>query len=254
VAAFRDALERDPRLSRITVNKHLDSLRALFKAALSANVVASNPATGITASKAENTNYADSGGGKKTFTAEQTRAILKAAETEYPDVRWMLTLLCFVGARSGELAQLRVDDVTTLEGVPVLRIHDRHGPLKNRFSVRDIPIPSACSGIVDYAAKAKGPWLFSTFTAWNNHTRGATFQYFISKWLRETAGIADPKLTAHSLRHRWKAVAIEVDMPEPVRRAIMGHAEGTDAHASYGERVSLRKRAEWMARVDPLAR
>jgi hypothetical protein len=43
-------------------------------------------------------------------------------------------------------------------------------------------------------------------------------------------------------------------MPEPVRRAIMGHAEGTDAHAGYGERVSLRKRAEWMARVDPLAR
>ena len=42
-------------------------------------------------------------------------------------------------------------------------------------------------------------------------------------------------------------------MPEPVRKAIMGHAEGSDAHTGYGERVSLRKRAEWVAKFDPLA-
>jgi integrase len=253
VAAFRDALETDTALGRLTVSKYLDSIHALFRAASSANAIPSNPAAGITVSKAENANYAENEVRKKVFTAAQVRNILGAAQSEHLDVQWMLKLLAYTGARSGELAQLRTDDVAKVEGVDVLRIHDRYGPLKNKFSVRDIPIPPACHGIIAYAAKVQGPWLFDTFRAWKGRSRGVTFQHRVGAWLRETVGIKEKRLTLHSFRHRWKTVAIEIDMPEAVRKAIMGHSEGADEHAGYGERPSLAKRAVWMAKVDPLA-
>jgi integrase len=253
VAAFRDALEADTAIGRLTVSKYLDSIHALFRAAFSANAIPNNPAAGISVSKAENANYAENGVRKKAFSAEHVRTILKAAESERADAQWMLKLLAFTGARSGELAQLRKEDVTKIEGVDVLRIHDRYGPLKNKFSVRDIPIPPACHGIIAYAASVQGLWLFESFPAWKGRSRGVTFQHRVGAWLRETVGIREKGLTLHSFRHRWKTVAIEVDMPEAVRKAIMGHSEGADEHAGYGERPSLAKRAAWIKKVDPLA-
>jgi integrase len=253
VAAFRDALERDPRLGRRTAAQHLASLHALFQAAVSADVLPVNPAAGIRISKSSG-GFAEEGGrGRQTFTAEHARAILEAAKNEHPDMQWMLRLLAYTGARSGELAQLRTDDVTMIEGVLVLRIHDKYGPLKNRFSVRDIPIPPACIGIVDYAATVKGPWLFASFEAWGTRSRGVTFQHRAGLWLRRTLQTKGTGLALHSFRHRWKTVAEENDVPEPVRKAIMGHSGGSGVHAGYGERVSLRKRADWMAKIDPLA-
>ena len=53
-------------------------------------------------------------------------------------------------------------------------------------------------------------------------------------------------------KYPWRTVAREIDMPEAVSRAIMGHALGTGDHAAYGAGPSRAKRAEWMARVDPL--
>ena len=138
VAAFRDALEADKRLGRLTVSKRLDSLHALFRAALSALAVDINPAADVEVSKASG-KFSDERR-KLPFTAEQVRTIFAAIVSEPLDTQWMLRLMAYTGARSGELAQLQVADVTVLEGVPVFRIHDRHGPLKNKFSVRDIPI------------------------------------------------------------------------------------------------------------------
>ncbi|MGE0848891.1 MAG: tyrosine-type recombinase/integrase [Hyphomicrobiaceae bacterium] len=251
VAAFRDALEADERLGRPTVSKHLDSLHALFRAALSALAVDHNPAAGIKVSKA---------GGKFTdqsrklpFSAPQVKVIFAAMAGEPMDTQWMLRLLAYTGARSGELAQLRVDDVTVLEGVPVIRIHDRYGPLKNKYSVRDIPIPAACIGIVEYAKSRTGLWLFEDFEAWGGRSRGATFQRNVGPFLRTKAKITDRELTLHSFRHRWRTVAREIDMPEAVSRALMGHALGAGEHGMYGAGPSLAKRAEWMAKIDPVA-
>jgi hypothetical protein len=41
-------------------------------------------------------------------------------------------------------------------------------------------------------------------------------------------------------------------MPEHISAAIMGHALGKGHHgATYGKGVSLKLRAEWIAKVDP---
>ena len=70
---------------------------------------------------------------------DQVRAIFEALKGEPAHFAWIVRLLAFHGLRSGEACQLRCDDVTVLHGVPMLRIHDLHGSVKNRASVRDVP-------------------------------------------------------------------------------------------------------------------
>ena len=251
VGAFRDVLEADTTLSRRTVAKHLDSLHALFAAAASKLKMDSNPAAGVKVSKAGG-KFSDQRG-KGAFTAEQARMIFAAVHDQPLDFQWMTRLCAYTGARSGELAQLRVDDVTTLEGVPVLRIHDKYGALKNKFSMRDIPIPPALSGIVAYAQSRTGPWLFADYPAHRKRSRGTTFQHVASDFLRHGVGILDPTLTWHSWRHRFRTICREIDMPEPVSRALMGHSQGAGEHGAYGSVPSLAKRAEWIGKVYPLA-
>ena len=143
-----------------------------------------------------------------------------------------------------------------MHGVPVLRIHDQHGSVKNEHSVRDIPIHPMCKGIITYAARiAKAPgadaWLFQSLTA-AKQGRGHNFQNYCNrKFLRETVSIKDARLTMHSFRHTWRTMARELDMPEPVSRAILGHVLGRGEHGKYGTGPSLKLRAKWIAKIDP---
>ncbi|MEZ5856757.1 MAG: hypothetical protein R3D67_19175 [Hyphomicrobiaceae bacterium] len=146
--------------------------------------------------------------------------------------------------------QLRPSDITSVAGVPILRITDEVGTLKNKFSRREVPIHPSCMDVVKRAeALADEPWLFMSLR--RSKDKGTRFQRIASRFLRDVVGIDDTGLTMHSLRHTWRTVAREIDMPEPVSRAIMGHAMGRDDHAGYGGLPSLTKRAEWMAKVDP---
>ena len=161
VIAFRDALEKLPGMSALNIAEHLGKLHALFNVALSEGLVTANPASKVKARKA-NGKLAD---GRQAFTSDQVRAVFKALDFESEDFRWVVRLLAYHGMRSGEACQLRCDDVTMLQGVHVLRIHDRHGRVKNRASVRDIPIHPACMGIVAYAREVVAKhgaesWLF----------------------------------------------------------------------------------------------
>jgi integrase len=172
----------------------------------------------------------------------------------------MVKLLAYHGTRSGELANLHVEDVTTSMGVPVLRIHRLlQGALKNPASRREIPIHPKCRRIIAYARgrmsdtqKAKGPYLFGSFPEWKDG-RGKPFQKDASTWLRKVVKITDRALTIHCLRHTWRTLAREIDMPVSVSLAIMGHTRGKGEHAAYGGDVSLKLRAKWIARIDPVA-
>ena len=150
--------------------------------------------------------------------------------------------------RSGEVAQLRVADVTVVFGIPVLCIHDRFGSIKNQISLREIPLHPQCIDLLDYVRTLKRPWLFEP-AKW----RSDRFQRYAGKFLREKAEITDPALTMHSLRHTWRTLARECDMPEAISRAIMGHTLGAGEHGFYGSAPSLTKRAEWIAKIEPLS-
>lgn len=248
---FRDAVEARTDLKSSTKSAYLYDLHRLLECALSKGQVDFNAAHGIKVSKPK-AKYVDNDDDKKPFEPHHVRAIFKALPALNTDFQWMVKLMAYHGFRSKELAQLQVDDIAASFGVPIIRVHDRHGSVKNRPSMRDVPIHPKCRGIVDYAKAAEGPWLFGSLpTTWKQGREGK-FQQAAGKFLRSVVKITDPDLTMHCLRHTWRTLAREMDMPEAISTAIMGHSRGKGDHAKYGRVPSLELRAKWLKRIDPV--
>jgi len=252
VIKFRDALEAKG-FKPLNVGQHLAKLHTLFNVALSEGVVQSNPAHKIKARKG----HGKLSESKKGFEGAQMQRIFKAIKGESADFQWIIKLLTYHGARGTEVCQLKCSDVTALHGVPVLRIHDKHGLVKNRQSVRDLPIHPKCKGIIAYAAKVakvhgEESWLFRSLTN-SKQGRGHNWQNYANrKFLRAKVGITDRAYSMHSFRHTFSTLCREVGMPEPVKYALMGHALGRGEGGKYGEGPSLKVRAKWIAQIDPL--
>ncbi len=242
IMRYRDMLENKA-YSRSTAKQYLESIHRLFGIALSEGVVESNPATGIKVRSGLD-KFADRQR-RRPFEVHELRGLVAALGGEPEPFRWLVKVLMCHGMRSGEAAQLRVEDVTTLSGVAVIRVHDRHGSLKNRNSQRDIPLHPRCTDFIAYARSVSGPWIFPQETM-----RSDRFQRLSSDFIRKRVKLADRTLTMHSLRHTWRTLAREISMPQAVSRAIMGHSMGGDVHDEYGGGPSLRLMAEWMAKIE----
>jgi integrase len=237
-------------MSAQNIAEHLARLHTLFNVALSEGLIPTNPAYKVKARKA-NGKFAI---GRQGFTSEHVRRIFEALNSESQDFKWIVRLLAYHGMRSGEVCQLRCEDVTNLHGVPVLCVHDRYGSVKNEPSIRDIPIHPECMGILEFAREViakHGPdaWLFSSVPA-KNQGNADWFHKYGGKFLRQTVGITDRRYTMHSFRHLWRTLARECEMPESVSRSLMGHALGKGEHGAYGSAPSLKLRAQWMAKID----
>jgi integrase len=164
----------------------------------------------------------------------------------------MVRILAYHGMRSGEAAHLRCEDVTVSMGVPILRLTEEAGSKKNAPSIRDVPTHPIMLEEITARAKALGSgWLFPSFPTWKGK-RGSWFQRNGGTFLRRI-GIIDKAHTMHSLRHLWRTLAREMNMPRAVSLAIMGHSLGKDDHEGYGGVPSLKVRTQWMAQINPLA-
>ena len=247
--AYRDGLETVLRLKPGNVADHLSRLHVLFTVAMSEGLLDANPFQNVRPRQTGAFPQRRQG-----FTVEQVQAIFAALEGEAPEFCWIVKLLAYHGMRSGEACQLRCEDVAVLQGVLVFRIHDRHGSVKNRASVRDVPIHPACTAIQEQAATAASAagdgWLFPHLPV-KSLGRGRWFQDYGSRFLRQKVGIADKCYTMHSFRHLWRTLARECEMPESVSRSIMGHTLGGGDHGAYGGPPSLKLRHEWISKIDP---
>ena len=242
VMQYRDMLE-GKKYSRSTAKNYLDCIHRLFAVAHSEGVVESNPAAGIRL-RSGHAKFADRQR-RRPFEHHELHAMFVALASEPEPCQWLVKLLAYHGMRSGEASQLRVEDITTLFDVPVLRVHDRFGSLKNRHSQRDIPLHPKCRAFIDFARTVSGPWVFPQETL-----RSDRFQRYAGDFLRKKVKLTDRTLTMHSLRHTWRTMAREISMPSAVSRAIMGHSMGRDVHEEYGGGPSLRLMAEWLAKIE----
>ena len=153
-----------------------------------------------------------------------------------------------------------------LHGIDVIRVHDKSGgSVKNRQSVRDIPIHPKCRGIIVYAAKvakAHGAdaYVFQSLKPTRTTGREHSFQnYANGKFLRSKVCITDRRAgsrqyekSIHSFRHRFSTLCREAEMPDAIKYALKGHALGKGEGGKYGAAPSLKLRAMWIAKIDPL--
>ena len=212
-----------------------------------------NPFAGIAPPKAKK-----KGRDPRAFTDQEAATILMVARKETGWKRWLPWVLCLTGARVGEVVQSRKEDVATLDGVLVLRIHDRGvgRSIKNEDSRRDVPIHPAlvAEGFPAYVAGLKaGSPLFPDIPVDKVFgTRAANASKRVGYWLRQDLAMTDDLISPnHSFRHWLIGAARRVAMPVEVRSAITGHSAKADESAGYGDGMKsfVTVLAEYLAKV-----
>lgn len=212
-----------------------------------------NPFAGIAPPKAKK-----KGREPRAFTDQEASMILTAAREAKGWKRWLPWVLCLTGARVGEVVQSAKEDVATVDGVLVLRIHDSGDgrSLKSADSRRDVPLHPAliAEGFPAYVAGLRtGSALFPDIPADALFgTRSANAGKRMGYWLRTDLGLTDPLLSPdHSWRHWLTGAARRVAMPIEVRSAITGHSAKLDESAGYGDgmKTFVAVLAEYLAKV-----
>lgn len=255
-----------------TINEgYRAGVKACFAAAVEAGALRSDPLAGVKFKIKADAARAPS---RLPYGDDDAVRLLASAGEQQGTLRWLPLLLAYTGARIGEIAQLRREDVrfaspeearkagdaggsiaeaTRRKGVYFLRLtNEGEGQtLKNLSSRREVPLHPAiiAAGFLDFVAGVSaGKYLFPEVTAgkYGNKGDGASRDY--RKWARRTVGIIDPRLTAHSWRHRIEDQLRDAGAPEDIRDALTGHASKSMG-GRYGRGHSLATKAEWLAKV-----
>jgi integrase len=251
-AAFCKHLEDTGSTKKACVH-HLDALRGMFKAALIKGIIPANPARGIKPDgRIEQ-------GKREPFTGAELARILALAEsTRFGDDRhegviWALRLLCWTGARVGEVFQLRKADVGTDSGVPFIHIRTGH-PLQTvkAGTERRVPLHKDVVGFIEYAKNAPGEFIFGEFTHNSEKGRALWLIQAFKAFRRDACRITDDGKVLHSIRMRFHDVLDNAGVPLERQRVLVGHAK-SDVHARYKRGNNLKLLAADVARLEPFA-
>jgi len=196
----------------------------------------------------------------RAFTDAEAASILYAARNEHGFMRWLPWVLCLTGARLNEVCQSNRDDVTVIDGIHTIRIHDEETgrTVKNADSRRIIPLHPALieEGFLAYVAAlpAGSPLWPDIAPDGLLGLRSTTAGKRIARWLRASCGINDPLISPnHSWRHYFITMCRRTVMPVEVRSAITGHSAKADESASYGEGMGtmVQVMGTYLARISP---
>ncbi|WP_415717703.1 tyrosine-type recombinase/integrase [Roseibium sp.] len=185
----------------------------------------------------------------KGYTEGEASKILHAAQAYKPDPdskesehlsnakRWLPWLAAFTGARIGELAQLRKEDVQERDDIHFVLLTPDAGTIKNGH-YREVPLhPQLIElGFLKFVgASGSGP-LFHGKAKNGKTTRQPSENTGkrLAAWLR-SEGLAPLGVAPnHGFRHRFKTISIELELSGRVIDAIQGHSSGR-AGDNYGD-------------------
>ena len=223
----------------------LSGLKTIFGWAVANGKLKANPAEGVTIKLGKQPKLRGKG-----FTDEEAKAILtKAARHErgrenaktFAAKRWVPWLMAYSGARVGELAQLRKEDLRKAGDYWVAKITPEAGTVKNN-EARDIVLhPHLIElGFIKFVDDAEEGHLFLTPSK-DGGVRGPLRA--LKNRLAEFAGDVLPENVApnHGWRHRFKTVGIEIGIEHRILDAIQGQ-QARNVSETYGE-VSLKAQA-----------
>jgi integrase len=234
----------------------LSALKAVFGWAVVNLKLTSNPAEGITIRVSKPPRMRSKG-----FTDAEANAILKAAlehqsGQENPKTtaakRWVPWLCAFTGARVGEVAQLRKEDVTERDGHWIIRITPEAGTVKTN-EAREVAVHPQ---LVDLGFPAfvqqssRGPLFLIPGKGGEVLGPLQGLKNRLAEFAR--AVVTDPHVAPnHGWRHRFKTVGMEAGIPPRILDAIQGQAPRTVAD-SYGD-VTLKTVVAAISRLPSFA-
>lgn len=264
-ARLKEMMPNGKTVSAQTVNaSDLAGLKTVFGWAVVNRKVATNPAHGITVKVGKKQRLRSKG-----FTDAEALAILKAASSvvippwrpgsksqpaglyQARAERWVPWLCCYTGARVGEMAQLRKQDVRREGELWVLHVTPEAGTVKTD-EARDIVLHPhlVAMGFPAFVESCEPGHLF--LRPGNGEVRGRLrgLKNRLAEFAR--GSVSDPNVAPnHAWRHRFKTVGIEAGIAPRVLDAIQGHAP-TNVSDSYGD-VTLKAKAAAMALMPAVA-
>ncbi len=225
------------------VNNLMGVLSSLLRWAVREGHVDKNPAEGLRVTV--------SASAKRTarlpFSIDQLRTIFAAAPYDDPDAPrdalfWLPLLSLFGGLRMGEAAQLVAEDVTVLDGVPVILVRRGEGrSTKTAAGERAVPVhPELVRiGLISHV--------------FPDPPRGGApaFGKRYSRHLR-SIGVHTAKTTFHSFRHCATDALREANVPADRIRALMGWAGRGMEETVYGAGLRASTLAREVAKIQYL--
>jgi integrase len=188
----------------------------------------------------------------KAFNFEEIKIILRASsavaspETNKTQAvrRWVPWICAYSGARSGEITQLRREDVIERDGAHAIRITPDAGTVKTR-EPRTVPIHEHLieQGFLGFVqASRSGPLFYNEHkgkskTAYDPTNppkpRSVKAREHLAAWIRKL-GVTDREIRPnHAWRHTFKQIGHRHDISERLLDAICGHASQTEGRG-YG--------------------
>jgi integrase len=116
---------------------------------------------------------------------------------------------------------------------------------------RIVPLHPSVQEFIAFA-ETKDDFVFDTFPYDKNNGRIAYIGQRFGKFLREVCEIIEPQKTLYSFRHRFVDATRNAEVSEEMSKVLTGHSSG-DIHGKYGRGPALKKLAEAISKVNPLA-
>ncbi len=176
------------------------------------------------------------------FTEEEARRLLEAARAEHAaSLHWLPWACCFTGARIGELAQSRKEDIRREgDGPWCIYIHEQGDgrTLKTPHSERMVPLHPTllAEGFLRHVQSLPaGSPIFPDLKPDSFGSMGGTATKKLGRWVRRKVGIIDrSKDPAHAWRHRFEDQARRAGVPQNVTDALLGHLNAMNESEGYG--------------------
>jgi integrase len=237
-----------PISARTVKGADLSGLKTVFGWAVGNRKVPTNPTLGVTVKLGKRQIQTR----PKGFTDAEAKAVLESAESikkglERPKTfaakRWVPWLCAYTGARVGEIAQLRKEDIRQEAELWVIHITPEAGTVKTN-QARDVVLHEHLveKGFPAFVAAAEPGHLFITPNRKTKDVLGPL--QGITNRLGEQARLVvkDPLVKPnHGWRHRFKTDCRDVGIDHRVMDAIQGHAPRTSGD-DYGD-VTLKAMA-----------
>lgn len=238
-----------------TMAKHRQRLSVFLVSLVEGKHLAVNPLAGIRAISTPDSE--DTG---SPFTDAELKAIFDPVEfpkwaSKYPH-RWFGPILgLYSGARVNEIAQLRLEDIDTIDGVPgfFVRKIGKKQSIKNKHSRRFIPLaqPVIDCGFLDYVKEARQAGVERLFPDLPNSTGlgyGRQLSRQFSVYIKRQ-GVPAKGQGFHGFRHTIASKLDEAGVSASAIGALTGHGTGqTVLEKFYIDRRSLPDRVATLAR------
>jgi integrase len=233
------------RSARTVRNTHLHASKAVFGWATEHRRIPHNPFKDAKVTVPKRRSHRET----KAFLPQEYKTILRASlaitDTSRPieaAKRWVPWLLACTGARPGEIAQLRKEDVIERDGIHALLLTPDAGTIKGG-QARVVPLHEhlVAQGFLKYVVAHSGGPLFykpRQKTKSNNPAKvkkapAAQVRQQLAAWVG-ALGVKDTELSPnHAWRHTFKQVADRAEISERMSDSITGHAHKS-VGANYG--------------------